>query len=555
MQYNNSNIINFRKIIEQEKAVNPNFVKNFVEVVYAILTKRGVIKKSSINASDYLLDYYGDDFLNLPVSELRKLVKDVLYLNCFNRFEVCELTTIQLNELTCSLLELDKSKDNDILDFCSGGGTFITTVLNSGITENLQKRIYGYEINKDNAYIAKLVSEIFGNNYTEVEILNRDIFIESSENRFDKARIFPPLGIGNILRNNQHTATIFKDVYFKNIANSEWMFIDKVLQNMKENFRAVALVLGKNLWDDKTSLYRKHIVESGYLEGIIELPTKVLPNTSAQLYLLVLSNGNKEVKFLDASSLTIKNKARFSERERVVTLDVGSISDAYFDCKHVKSIETVIELKNLVPSLVNQKRKEIKNGIRLGDIAEVFTGNQYTLKNFRDMISDDDTGYSILRSNDIDDYIINLNELIHIDYKDTKFDKYCIQYGDVIVTSKSSKVKVGVVDFVPKEKIIVTGGMIIVRPKKDKLNSTYLKVFLDSKLGNQSLKEIIKGSAVFTINSKDLSEIKIPAVDLAKQEAIAVRYERKVSSLIALRNESKEIESQLVSIFDEIEED
>lgn len=43
-------------------------------------------------------------------------------------------------------------------------------------------------------------------------------------------------------------------------------------------------------------------------------------------------------------------------------------------------------------------------------------------------------------------------ELHYIDMKDDKFDKFAIQYGDVVVTSKSSKVKTAVVDIVPEEK-------------------------------------------------------------------------------------------------------
>ena len=106
-------------------------------------------------------------------------------------------------------------------------------------------------------------------------------------------------------------------------------------------------------------------------------------------------------------------------------------------------------------------------------------------------------------------------------------------------------------DFEPKEKIIVTGGMIIVRPDVTKLNPTYLKVFLDSKLGQQSIKAIQKGTVIITLNSRDLSEIKIPFVDMEKQEIIANQYQRKVASLLALRNEASEIEKQIFSLFNE----
>lgn len=556
MPYTNENYNNIRNFVLQQSMMNPDYTQTFIEDVYSLLVDSKVIQNSKIDLKSRDLksvpETLHDALVNLSADELKQIVREVIYQSSFRKYEGCEQTTPQLNELTYHLLELDKSGNNEVLDLCSANGTFIARVLDSDASDHVQKAIYANEINYKFAYIAKLVSDIFGNGSTKVNISNGDIFKENLDVKFDKARIFTPLGI-KVFMDKETSTCMFDDVPFRKIANSGWAFIDKALSNKKDSFRAVAMVLGKNLWENQTSLYRKRIIESGYLEGIIELPTKALPCTGVQLYLLVLSNDNKEVKFLDASSLTIKNKNRFSEREKVVTLDVGSLLDAYFDCKNTKTIDETLELKNLTPSLVNVKKREIKNGVSLSELAEVFTGNQYTLKNFKGMISEDETGYSILRSNDIDDYIINLNNLIHINCEGTKFDKYCIKYGDVIVTSKSSKVKVGVVDFEPKEKIIVTGGMIIVRPDVTKLNSSYLKVFLDSKLGQQSIKAIQKGTVIISLNSKDLSEIKIPFVEMGKQEFIANQYQRKVSSLLALRNEASEIEKQILSLFDEAE--
>lgn len=556
MPYTNENYNNIKNLVLQQSMMNPDYTQTFIEDVYYLLVGSKVIQNPKIDLESRDLksvpETLHNALANLSVGELKHIVKEVLYQSAFRRYEAREHTTPQLNELTYHLLELNKSGNNEVLDLCSENGTFIARVLDLDASDHVQKAIYANEINNKFAYIAKLVSDIFGNGSTKVDISIGDIFKDNLDVKFDKARIFTPLGI-RVFMDDDTSSSMFDDVPFRTIANSEWAFIDKALSNKKDSFRAVAMVLGKNLWENQTSLYRKRIIESGYLEGIIELPTKALPCTGVQLYLLVLSNDNKEVKFLDASSLTIKNKNRFSEREKVVTLDIGSILDAYFDCKNTKTIDETLELKNLTPSLVNVKKREIKNGVSLSELAEVFTGNQYTLKNFEGMISEDETGYSILRSNDIDDYIINLNNLIHINYEDTKFDKYCIKYGDVIVTSKSSKVKVGVVDFEPKEKIIVTGGMIIVRPDVTKLNSSYLKVFLDSELGQQSIKAIQKGTVIISLNSRDLSEIKIPFVEMGKQEFIANQYQRKVSSLLALRNEASEIEKQILSLFDEAE--
>ena len=154
-------------------------------------------------------------------------------------------------------------------------------------------------------------------------------------------------------------------------------------------------------------------------------------------------------------------------------------------------------------------------------------------------------------SSDIENEMIRWEELHYIDMKDDKFDKFAIQYGDVVVTSKSSKVKTAVVDIVPEEKILVTGGMLIVRPDQNKLNSTYLKMFLDSERGQAALKRVQKGSIVVTVTAKSLSSIEIPMINIEKQTKKATRYNEKLSTLAAYKQEIERIKASLKTLFEE----
>ena len=167
------------------------------------------------------------------------------------------------------------------------------------------------------------------------------------------------------------------------------------------------------------------------------------------------------------------------------------------------------------------------------------------------MFSDDETGYKILTSSDINDGAVDWNKLQCIKYEDSKFDKYAIRKNDVIVTSKSSKVKVCVVDIEPNEKILVTGGMIIVRPDILKLKPTYLKLYLDSANGQIALKSIQRSATIITVNSKDLAGIIIPNASLEKQEQVTKKYNSKLSTYLALKEELKRIENSLSNLYSE----
>ena len=98
--------------------------------------------------------------------------------------------------------------------------------------------------------------------------------------------------------------------------------------------------------------------------------------------------------------------------------------------------------------------------------------------------------------------------------------------------------------------------MIIVRPDIKLLNPTYLKIFLDSEQGQNALKSIQKGTIIVTINSKELSTVLIPVIDINKQIEKAQKYNEKLSTLYALKQEARKLEDSLKNFYlDESEEE
>ena len=261
---------------------------------------------------------------------------------------------------------------------------------------------------------------------------------------------------------------------------------------------------------------------------------------------------NKKVRFVDASNVMNAENKRYINLE----LPIKTIEDMYYskDVK-TKAIEDLIDAYNLCPSIIMLDVKKPENGIELKKLAQIFIGNQYTLGVFesRGLISDKKTGYRILTSSDIENGLVRWESLKSVDMQDKKFDKFAVQYGDVVVTSKSSKVKTVVVDIEPKEKILVTGGMLIVRPQLDKL-PTYLKMFFDSEIGQSALKSIQKGSTIITITASGLSTIEIPMIDINKQQRKAELYNEKLSTLAAYKQEIERIENSLKHLFEEEED-
>ena len=80
-------------------------------------------------------------------------------------------------------------------------------------------------------------------------------------------------------------------------------------------------------------------------------------------------------------------------------------------------------------------------------------------------------------------------------------------------------------------------------------------MFLDSSLGQASLKQIQKGATIITINSKDLATILIPMIDVEKQNAKANDYNLKLTTILGYKKEIERLERSLQESFDEGDEE
>lgn len=510
-----------------------------------------IAREMNEHVSSEVVDKLNDLYDELGIEGIRTLLYNLLSGKNNGPRTFIESSNNYISELANDLLEVDGA-GHIVMDFGSGTGNFLANVYKKAHDNKfVLKDLIGIEINVEQAHISQMALSILSDGSVNPQIVIGNA-LEKINYSYTKAYVFPPLGIRKLLNNDFRRSFLFQDMYLSNRNTAEWLFIDNMLSGLLGD-KAVALVTGKALFSNTDIEYRNKLVSSGWLEGIIELPAGSLSFTGIKVYMLIFSKNNKEVKFVDASNVIGVENKRYVNLE----LPVKTIEEMYFS-KDVKTkpIEELIDIPNLCPSTIILDVKKLENGVELRELAEVFIGNQYTLGVFesKGLISDKKTGYRILTSSDIENGMVRWESLRSIDMKDNKFDKFAVQYGDVVVTSKSSKVKTVVVDIEPKEKILVTGGMLIVRPQLDKLNPTYLKMFLDSDLGQLALKSIQKGTVIVTVTASGLSTIEIPMIDINKQQEKAERYNEKLSTLAAYKKEIERIENSLKNLFEEEED-
>lgn len=192
----------------------------------------------------------------------------------------------------------------------------------------------------------------------------------------------------------------------------------------------------------------------------------------------------------------------------------------------------------------------ILNPVNIADVCEIEKGSQYTISKFKNQISNTPTDYQLLTSINIQDGIVDYDSLSYV-YPDPKLLKFKLEEGDIVVTTKSTVVKTFVANDLPDRNIIVTGGMIILKPDTSKVNPTYVKMFLDSSIGKSEFKSIIKGNTIGFVPFKEFKErMIISCPSLEKQNKLSEQYNNMLWTINALTKQLADTKDELANIIE-----
>lgn len=554
-------MLNKEKIREFKSFLGMNTQSSYEELVCAVcfsflnVTKRSLKKdfpKGTITRCKELLNYYiskraieefNERLNSFTISEIKELVYVAYDDYEFDRAYEPSIST-DLCELSYKLMKIVNG-DFVYQPYC-GIGKFLVYLGYKHKNEMFFKDLVGSTINKDSSLIAQMATYIMS---CDIDGNNCAIFTKEPLSElpypYVSAFIAPPLNLR--IEDKSYTSKIFNGYNFSYRNTSEWLYIDHVLSNtLRYGNRAVGIVSARALFNKADQEYRDFLVSNGLIEGIIELPTGIVSNVFAKTYLIVFGKNCKSIKFIEEKEFNITKKGK------TLHFNAKEIFDKFKsnNCKAIENEKLVGEM-SLQPSAVIIKNENSVDGIPLFELADGLVGCQYTLGVFekKNLLADKETDFKIITSSDIEKDYIDWKSLKSIKEIDKKFEKYVVHKDDLIITSKSSKVKIAVVDKEPKYKTMVTGGMIIVHPKTDLLNATYLKIYLDSEIGQNQLKAIQKGNIILTISVEDLLNLKIPTANIKEQNSIADRYNEILSTLVALKEEVRRVEEKLRTLF------
>lgn len=437
------------------------------------------------------------------------------------------------------------SETKTVMDIGCGQGVFLTeTAIREKSTE-----LHGIELSKDDATVAQMKMLLLGRDMNLIRC--DDVFDIDFRNpelpQYDA--VFCHMPPKQRLESDQLLSCgLFDEKTAKRVSvrSSEWAYIRAMRKMMKKGGKGIAFIRANLLYLESEKEFRKELLESGTLEGVVLLPEGLLLNTGLQIAMLVLSDNNDRVKMVNAASyyekIKFRNVLTDTARNRILELYVNGganpgdeiHSDDYTEVPPETIADNAYSFDPM--RYVLDEKISFTNARKLSEgTRDIFRGAQITSdkqKEMSNLCGKAPNAYLLNLANISNGYMDEELVEVYID-KTEKYKKYMLQDGDVIISARGTRISTAVAKNIKDRNIIVTGNLIVVRCN-DTLEPYYLKAFFDSDDGNLCLSVAQTGSTIFAINPKQLCELQYDAIDMEKQKRIAEKEE----SLIAELHES-----------------
>lgn len=464
------------------------------------------------------------------LDDLKEFIVNSIYTLQGRDFEY--VTNEKINQVAVKLLA--RQDEYQVLDIGCGPASFLSAISNEG-----RPRLSGYEINESMYLIAKIRLSLLNvpNNIVLQDVIKNPVIKGTYQAVFCQ----PPFGLKFDKYYYDYLNSI-KSSFLPLSArtSSEWLFIDQVCKSLAPNGKAV-LVVSANLLSKQTDApFRRALLEKKMVEGVIVLPDGILePYTSLKTAMLILSKKeNDQVILYDYNS----------SHSRKDIFDADQLLQEYVDAESVDALQCIESGLNPTSVLGSKAIDDIDTPTELETVVEgLYPSSQMISTKF----DYSETGNAkILTSLSIIDGQIDVGSLPKANVNLNKFEKYVLKENDVLMTTKSTKVKVSVANNLGDVPIIPIGGMIMIRTRPEKLDPYYLKIFLENKTGQELLKTIQTGTSIVNINIGSLKTLKVACPPIDKQAKVKEQYLLKLNELNKVRKELEKITEELSTIYD-----
>ena len=438
---------------------------------------------------------------------------------------------------------LDVQENDSVLELCSGSGNFFVEL--ALLRENL--KYTGIELSVANNFIANIRASLLGR---DISLVLNDAMTYRAEKKVDKLFANYPFMIS--IPDIEDIVKDFVD-FPDNIkrVSSDWIFNLKLVEQMKLDGRAVAIMTNGTTWNSTDRKIREYFVENGLIEATVLLPAKLLFGTSIATTLVIFSHGNTNIKMIDAGESFTKDGRRTILSDNDIS-DIMELLQKNSNKSITISINEIAENDYIInASRYLEKAPEIKDGVELSSIVKSITrGAQVKASYLDENRAGEPTPYRYIMISNISDGDIYFTNNQYLKDIQANVKKFCIRNNSIVFTKTGSPdFKSAVVKVAEGTEILATGNMFILEIDETKVNPYYLQALFDSELGRALFKSIYVGSVIPTISLEKLRKLEIPLPSLEEQNIIGEKYKEELERMADLKEKLSTSREKLKKIY------
>ncbi|WP_192943957.1 N-6 DNA methylase [Ligilactobacillus agilis] len=426
--------------------------------------------------------------------------------------------------------------------------------------------VVGEEINTTVAQIGYLNLLVNGANEKQLKFYANDVLLHphylDEFDKFDKIVQVVPFGfrLSSSLDNDEYGRFPFGPL--SKMAGT-LAYISNAISSLKPTGgKAVVLVSAGDLYrGGSEARIRKNILAYDLIETVISLPANMFYSTGIETAIIVLDNdkpsqSEKQVQFIkvndEMTRSTRTNKQLKAEAlERILELyhskkevpglaaniPVSDIENGDLSVEsYIKQVEFTVNGEEIH---VNYKKLQSLDTLTLGRVAEIGRGYNFSSKD------ESDTGeYQVIRITDLTETGIDYTKLISVNPRQVDLSSYLVRKGDILLSVRGSTNKVELIEE-EHDKLLVHANLVSLRVRAG-YDEHFLKLYLESSLGQILLATLARGTTVKQISIQDLRILPVPNLSLARQQEIVANYQRKMlqveQKLAAIRREERDIQ-------------
>lgn len=426
--------------------------------------------------------------------------------------------------------------------------------------------VVGEEINTIVAQIGYLNLLVNGANEKQLKFYASDVLLHphylDEFDKFDKIVQVVPFGfrLSSSLDNDEYGRFPFGPL--SKMAGT-LAYISNAISSLKPTGgKAVVLVSAGDLYrGGSEARIRKNILAYDLIETVISLPANMFYSTGIETAIIVLDNdkpsqSEKQVQFIKVNdemtrSTRTNKQLKAGALERILELyhskkevpglaaniPVSEIENGDLSVEsYIKQVEFTVNGEEIH---VNYKKLQSLDTLTLDRVAEIGRGYNFSSKD------ESDTGeYQVIRITDLTEMGIDYTKLISVNPRQVDLSSYLVQKGDILLSVRGSTNKVELIED-GHDKLLVHANLVSLRVRAG-YDEHFLKLYLESSLGQILLTTLARGTTVKQISIQDLRLLPVPNLSLARQQEIVASYQRKKlqveQKLAAIRREERDIQ-------------